>query len=65
MSAQITNLGQLIRAAVERRERQASTPNWRNRDWRYQPAATHSDSAAFRERQIARGMRLNRKGEQA
>lgn len=55
----VQTLGQLLRLAVERRERQASTPNWRNRDWRYQPAATHGDSAAFRERQIRRGLKVN------
>lgn len=61
MSASITNLGQLIRAAVERRETLAATASWRNREWRYQPAATHGDSTAFRERQIKRGMQPNRR----
>lgn len=54
MSASITNLGQLIRAAVERRETLAATASWRNREWRYQPAATHADSQAFCERMAAR-----------
>lgn len=31
-------------------------PHWRDRRWVYQGAATHSDSTAFRARQIARGM---------
>lgn len=61
----VQTLGQLLRLAVERRERRANTASWRNPNWQYRPAATHSDSAAFREWQIARGMRLNRKGEQA
>ena len=61
MTARIETLGQLLRLAVERRERRAKTASWRNPDWQYRPAATHSDSASFRERQIARGLRINRK----
>lgn len=61
MTAQITNLGQLLRAAVERRERLTSAASWRNPEWRYQPAATHADSQAFRERQIKRGLQPNRR----
>lgn len=61
MTASITNLGQLLRAAVERREKLAATPSWRNPSWQYQPAATHGDSTAFRERQIKRGMQPNRR----
>jgi hypothetical protein len=28
--------------------------NWRNREWKYIPAAAHADSAAFRRRQQER-----------
>lgn len=63
MSASITNLGQLLRAAVERRETLAATASWRNHAWRYQPAATHADSQSFRERQIKRGLVINRRND--
>lgn len=31
-----------------------STPHWRNRNWQYQTAVTHTDSQAFRLRQERR-----------
>lgn len=47
-----------LRRELARREHQPpATPHWREREWQYQPAATHGDSASFRARQIARGLR--------
>lgn len=63
MTARIETLGQLLRLAVERRETLAATASWRNREWRYQPAATHADSQSFRERQIKRGLVINRRND--
>lgn len=57
MNAAVRNLGDLIRVAVER----AYAPpvaSWRNPAWRYQDAATHADSNAFRLRQQERARRM-------
>ena len=62
MSARVEDFDQYVRFRLDLRIARRKAASWRNPAWQYKSAATHSDSAAFRERQIARGMRLNRKG---
>ena len=54
MTTAIRPIGRAPRQSAERKP----TANWRNREWQYQGAATHSDSTAFRARQIARGLKV-------
>lgn len=52
----VRNLGDLLRAKLERPQ----PATWRNRAWHYAPAATHSDSSAFRARMQEYARRMNR-----
>ena len=61
MTTTIRNLGDLLRAKLERRE----PASWRNRAWVYAPASSHGDSSAFRARMREYARRADRETDAA